>query len=238
MQLPGMLFSLKVGKRKSLNILLKNKLELNHCYCPIKRYLQSVRTMSKICTLMNFLSVKKDKAPAATAPQGDGISSEMKLRAEEKSLVMAIRDTFLPRMQGRDASIFCTLITDIWPHVDLPLLFGGESPLSKPPQSRISSRARTAKSDNSARSLKGEKCVYFFFTTINQFSWFFFLFWGKGIRTVYVEKNRCNGLCRMIFFLWCFILVKQVISRSKFNTRFPNIFICLVIIFFKKMFCL
>eukprot|EP00105_Crassostrea_gigas_P044993 XP_019929141.1 PREDICTED: dynein beta chain, ciliary isoform X4 [Crassostrea gigas] len=98
--------------------------------------------------------VKKDKAPAAAAPQGDGISSEMKLRAEEKSLVMAIRDTFLPRMQGRDASIFCTLITDIWPHVDLPLLFGGESPLSKPPQSRISSRARTAKSDNSARSLK------------------------------------------------------------------------------------
>lgn len=171
-----MLFSLKVGKRKSLYILLKNKLELNHCYCPIKRYLQSVRTMSKICTLMNFLSVKKDKAPAATAPQGDGISSEMKLRAEEKSLVMAIRDTFLPRMQGRDASIFCTLITDIWPHVDLPLLFGGESPLSKPPQSRISSRARTAKSDNSARSLKGEKCVYFFFRTINQFSWFFFLF--------------------------------------------------------------
>nr|XP_022320176.1 dynein beta chain, flagellar outer arm-like isoform X6 [Crassostrea virginica] len=95
---------------------------------------------------------KKDKAPAA-AP-GDDISSEMKLRAEEKSLVMAIRDTFLPRMQGRDASIFCTLITDIWPHVDLPMLFGGESPLSKPPQSRISSRARTAKSDNSARSLK------------------------------------------------------------------------------------
>lgn len=118
--------------------------------------------MSKICTLMNFLSVKKDKAPVAAAPQGDGISSEMKLRAEEKSLVMAIRDTFLPRMQGRDASIFCTLITDIWPHVDLPLLFGGESPLSKPPQSRISSRARTAKSDNSARSLKGEKCVYLF----------------------------------------------------------------------------
>lgn len=102
----------------------------------------------------NLPSAKKDKAPAA-AP-GDDISSEMKLRAEEKSLVMAIRDTFLPRMQGRDASIFCTLITDIWPHVDLPMLFGGESPLSKPPQSRISSRARTAKSDNSARSLKGE----------------------------------------------------------------------------------
>ncbi|XP_062584100.1 uncharacterized protein LOC134245872 [Saccostrea cucullata] len=95
---------------------------------------------------------KKDKAPASVP--ADDISSEMKLRAEEKSLVMAIRDTFLPRMQGRDASIFCTLITDIWPHVDLPLLFGGESPLSKAPQSRVSSRARTAKSDNSARSLK------------------------------------------------------------------------------------
>ncbi|XP_056010102.1 uncharacterized protein LOC125667097 [Ostrea edulis] len=96
--------------------------------------------------------VKKEKVPA-TVP-ADDISSEMKLRAEEKSLVMAIRDTFLPRMQGRDASIFCTLITDIWPHVDLPMLFGGESPLSKLPQSRLSSRARTAKSDNSARSLK------------------------------------------------------------------------------------
>lgn len=106
---------------------------------------------------LNLFLVKKEKVPA-TVP-ADDISSEMKLRAEEKSLVMAIRDTFLPRMQGRDASIFCTLITDIWPHVDLPMLFGGESPLSKLPQSRLSSRARTAKSDNSARSLKGESLL-------------------------------------------------------------------------------
>lgn len=131
-----------------------------------------------------FLSVKKDKAAPATAPQGEDISSEMKLRAEEKSLVMAIRDTFLPRMQGRDASIFCTLITDIWPHVDLPLLFGGESPLSKPPQSRISSRARTAKSDNSARSLKGEKCVYFFFSTRKHFPLVEFVFFFYEVKVL------------------------------------------------------
>lgn len=77
-------------------------------------------------------------------------------------MVTALRDTFLPRMVGRDASVFVTLMTDIWPHVDIPMVFGGEDEMvEKFPdnQSRLSSkcssRIRTAKSHSSTKSVKG-----------------------------------------------------------------------------------
>jgi hypothetical protein len=90
----------------------------------------------------------------------DGVLSELKLHQEEKSLVMALRDTFLPRLHGRDASVFATLITDLWPYLNIPMVFGGEQDiLTKPPPSRNSLRGdhriRTAKSVESNRSLKG-----------------------------------------------------------------------------------
>jgi len=93
----------------------------------------------------------------------DELFSESKLRQEEQVLVLAIRDTFLPRMQGRDGSMFSTLVTDIWPHVDVPMVFGGEKEAeTKLPLSRGSSvkpgssRIKTAKSQESYRSLKGK----------------------------------------------------------------------------------
>lgn len=80
---------------------------------------------------------------------------------------MAIRDTFLPRLHGRDASVFATLITDMWPYLNIPMVFGGElDVLSKPPPSRSlrggSSRARTAKSVESNKSLKGWYIISFY----------------------------------------------------------------------------
>lgn len=90
---------------------------------------------------------------------------------EEKALVIALRDTFLPRMIGRDASVFVTLVMDVWPNVDIPMVFGGEEELGeKLPenQSRISSkcssrsRIRTAKSQSSTKSVKGKVAGFFF----------------------------------------------------------------------------
>ncbi|KAK3108743.1 hypothetical protein FSP39_014630 [Pinctada imbricata] len=95
-----------------------------------------------------------EKEPAKPEPSTNTMSDD-KLHAEEKALVLALRDTFLPRLQGRDASIFATLLTDTWPHLDLPLVFGGEAETDrKPPPSRSSSRGRTAQSGASMRSLK------------------------------------------------------------------------------------
>jgi len=81
---------------------------------------------------------------------------------EEKALVIALRDTFLPRMVGRDASVFVTLVMDVWPTVDIPMVFGGEEELGdKLPEfqsrlsSKCSSRIRTAKSQSSTKSVKG-----------------------------------------------------------------------------------
>ncbi|XP_069115919.1 uncharacterized protein [Argopecten irradians] len=109
-----------------------------------------------------------DKLDQETAEKAEEVFSESKLLLEEKSLVLAIRDTFLPRMKGRDASVFGTLVVDTWPNVEVPMVFGGEEDmLPKPPQSRnssgkgTSSRAKTAKSQDSVRSLKGF-CSYEF----------------------------------------------------------------------------
>ena len=104
----------------------------------------------------------------------EGYASK-KLRFEEQALVIAIRDTFLPRMQGRDASVFITLVTDVWPTVDVPMVFRGDDDiLEKLPdsQSRVSSknssRIRTAKSAESTKSVRGKE-VFFLCTYM----------WGK-----------------------------------------------------------
>lgn len=90
------------------------------------------------------------------------IEGNKSLRLEEKAMVIALRDTFLPRMVGRDVSVFVTLLTDVWPHVDIPMVFSGEDDaLDKLPdsQSRLSSksssRIKTAKSQSSTKSVKG-----------------------------------------------------------------------------------
>ena len=39
------------------------------------------------------------------------------LADEEEAVVTALRNTFMPRLMDRDASIFTTLIHDLWPQV-------------------------------------------------------------------------------------------------------------------------
>lgn len=91
------------------------------------------------------------------------LEGDKSLRLEEKAMVTALRDSFLPRMVGRDASVFVTLVSDVWPTVDIPMVFGGdEDMMEKIPesQSRVSSkgssRIRTAKSQSSTRSVRGK----------------------------------------------------------------------------------
>ena len=49
---------------------------------------------------------------------------------ENEALVTALRNTFLPRLFDRDASLFATLVHDLWPDVNVALRFDG---LSEPP---------------------------------------------------------------------------------------------------------
>lgn len=100
------------------------------------------------------------------------------LMLEEKALVIALRDTFLPRMVGRDASVFVTLVMDVWPNVDIPMVFGGEEEFGdKLPEnhsrvsSKSSSRIRTAKSQSSTKSLKGKLRVLFACLIRNPYLW-------------------------------------------------------------------
>ena len=57
---------------------------------------------------------------------GTLVQAAKKLQQEEEALVTALRDTFLPRMPSRDASIFATIVNDLWPNVEVAMVFGGE----------------------------------------------------------------------------------------------------------------
>nr|KAG5694044.1 hypothetical protein BaRGS_025623 [Batillaria attramentaria] len=89
-------------------------------------------------------------------------SEAAKKLAEESALVIALRDTFMPRLNARDASLFATIVQDIWPKVDVPMVFGGD--LERQPKvhqtdslQTIKSelRIRSSKSADSNKSLKG-----------------------------------------------------------------------------------
>ena len=67
-------------------------------------------------------------------------------REEEEALVTALRNTFMPRLLDRDASIFTTLIHDLWPEVGIPMLFGGrQTPDSEIRRSKSGSESRLSK---------------------------------------------------------------------------------------------
>ena len=90
-------------------------------------------------------------------------SEAAKKISEESSLVTALRDTFVPRMNARDASLFATIMQDLWPHVDVPMVFGGEEVTSQPtihPTDSLQTikselRIKSSKSHDSQKSLKG-----------------------------------------------------------------------------------
>ncbi|XP_070202269.1 uncharacterized protein [Littorina saxatilis] len=90
-------------------------------------------------------------------------SEAAKKVTEEASLVQSLRDTFVPRMNSRDASLFATIVQDLWPKVDVPMVFGGEedgtvSGIIHPADSLLTIkselRIKSSKSHDSQRSLK------------------------------------------------------------------------------------
>ncbi|KAL3885754.1 hypothetical protein ACJMK2_025795 [Sinanodonta woodiana] len=108
-----------------------------------------------------FSAEEIEKHDAVDQEQEVFVDSQNKiLRMEEKALVTALRDTFLPRMAGRDASVFVTLVTDVWPHVDIPMMFGGEEEgLKKTPDSRLSGSKESSGRVKTAKSVESNKSV-------------------------------------------------------------------------------
>ncbi|GFS27875.1 dynein beta chain, flagellar outer arm [Elysia marginata] len=98
---------------------------------------------------------------------GTLVMAAKKLQQEEEALVTALRDTFLPRMPSRDASIFATIVNDLWPNVEVAMVFGGEEeeddgshlvPGVKKFNSlhslKSDTRVKSSKSQDSQRSIK------------------------------------------------------------------------------------
>ncbi|KAK7479590.1 hypothetical protein BaRGS_00029139 [Batillaria attramentaria] len=82
----------------------------------------------------------------------DKDSEAAKKLAEESALVIALRDTFMPRLNARDASLFATIVQDIWPKVDVPMVFGGD--LERQPKVHQTDLLQTIKSELRIRSSK------------------------------------------------------------------------------------
>ena len=45
------------------------------------------------------------------------------LKVEERAVVLALRDTFMPGLDGSDAIMFATLLADLFPNVQVPMIF-------------------------------------------------------------------------------------------------------------------
>ncbi|GFO25145.1 dynein beta chain, ciliary-like, partial [Plakobranchus ocellatus] len=74
-----------------------------------------------LSTIQEFGELSTDEGDAVTLVQ-----AAKKLHQEEEALVTALRDTFLPRMPSRDASVFATIVNDLWPNIEVAMVFGGE----------------------------------------------------------------------------------------------------------------
>lgn len=45
------------------------------------------------------------------------------LKVEELAVVLALRDTYMPGLDGSDAVMFATLLADLFPDVQVPMIF-------------------------------------------------------------------------------------------------------------------
>jgi len=45
------------------------------------------------------------------------------LKVEEHAVVLALRDTYMPGLDGSDAVMFATLLADLFPNVQVPMIF-------------------------------------------------------------------------------------------------------------------
>ena len=47
------------------------------------------------------------------------------LKDENESVVIALRNTFMPRLPERDSNVLATLLKDLWPDVNISMMSGG-----------------------------------------------------------------------------------------------------------------
>ena len=107
---------------------------------------------------MFLIIIYFDSFSSGSTPVDLMLKTDKQQGFEDEALVTALRDTFLPRMQNRDASVFSTFVSDLWPDLDLPMIFGGDSdrpgqPMN--PNHSILTELKTPRSNQSQKSLKG-----------------------------------------------------------------------------------
>lgn len=53
----------------------------------------------------------------------DPLDVQETLKVEEHAVVLALRDTYMPGLDSSDAVMFATLLADLFPNVQVPMIF-------------------------------------------------------------------------------------------------------------------
>lgn len=61
--------------------------------------------------------------PAETEDPPDPHDVRETIKVEERAVVLALRDTYMPGLDGSDAVMFATLLADLFPNVQVPMIF-------------------------------------------------------------------------------------------------------------------
>lgn len=61
--------------------------------------------------------------PMDTEDPPDPHDVQETLKVEERAVVLALRDTYMPGLDSSDAVMFATLLADLFPNVQIPLIF-------------------------------------------------------------------------------------------------------------------
>ncbi|XP_064650622.1 uncharacterized protein LOC135502065 isoform X3 [Lineus longissimus] len=98
---------------------------------------------------------EKEEQEKEEKGQSDDIPENM-IKDEDEALVTALRNTFMPRLQQRDSSVFGTLLNDLWPDVEIPLLFGGaddETSTGASDNRKVKAVGQSSQSQNKSRDM-------------------------------------------------------------------------------------
>ncbi|XP_015758877.1 PREDICTED: dynein beta chain, ciliary-like [Acropora digitifera] len=71
--------------------------------------------------LQNNVSIRKSLLETNDPPDPQVVQDTLKV--EEHAVVLALRDLFMPALDGSDAVMFATLLADLFPNVQVPLIF-------------------------------------------------------------------------------------------------------------------
>ena len=82
----------------------------------------AILSVFRFCNQTYFVYLEP-AVPADTEEDTDQQDEQEIHKVEEHAVVLALRDTYMPGLDGSDAVMFATLLADLFPNVQVPMIF-------------------------------------------------------------------------------------------------------------------